>query len=452
VARARLLSPELCIVRCEPELLAAARQELFEAQLLVAPQVEWAGGGTFHLDATGLAQLHGSERVFLLELLGRIESLGFAARVGLAGSRFASTAAARLERGLTVVPPGGDAAFLADRPIELLPLPGRRGELLLERLRLLGVRNLGELARLPADALADRFGRELARALRLARGEDPSPLDGRPRPTGACARRELDEPVEGLEPVTFLLKTCCEELACTLARRGAAAARIGLSLSLDDAPDDRRELAPSRPLLEPRALLDLCRLELEARRLAAPVLGVEVAALVEAPVRASTGRLFGRRLDRSRLSSAVDRVRLLLGEERVVTPAPREAHRREARRAWRPFEPRRAVRAIEREPPLPDEAGAEPSERLLPRPLPALVQLPRTSRAGLLVLPHAPPGLPARTQLVAQAGPCRVAGEWWDGGADVDRDEHVLLGADGGLYRAFRDRRTREWFLLGVED
>ena len=44
-------------------------------------------------------------------------------------------------------------------------------------------------------ALADRFGRELARVLRLAKGEDPSLLDGRPLPEGASARRELDEPV-----------------------------------------------------------------------------------------------------------------------------------------------------------------------------------------------------------------------------------------------------------------
>ena len=37
-------------------------------------------------------------------------------------------------------------------------------------------------------------------------------------------------------------------------------------------------------------------------------------------------------------------------------------------------------------------------------------------------------------------------------GDAVDRDEHLLLASDGGLYRACRDRRSREWFLLAVED
>jgi nucleotidyltransferase/DNA polymerase involved in DNA repair len=174
-ARARLLCSDLCLIRCDEEELSATRRDLVEAFLLVAPQVEWGGGGTFHLDAAGLTELHGSERAFLLKLLARVESLGLAARVGLASSRFASTAAARFEPGLTVVPEGDDAAFLAGRPLDLLPLPGRSGEILLERLRLLGVRTLGELAGFPVDSLSDRFGAELVHALRLARPSCSSP-------------------------------------------------------------------------------------------------------------------------------------------------------------------------------------------------------------------------------------------------------------------------------------
>jgi len=450
-ARARSLCPELKLLHCDEEQLSLARRDLIEVFLLVAPRVVWGGGGTFHLDAAGLIELYGSERAFLAELLGRVESFGLVARVGLAGSRFASTAAARLEPGPTVVPPGGDAAFLADRPLDLLPLPGRTGELLLERLRLLGLRTLGELVRLPADSLNDRFGRELKNALRLARGEDPFLLDGHPGAPPVRARRELDEAIAGLEPVTFLLKSCCEELTDELRQRGTAAARVGLSLAFEGAPEDHRELLPSRPLFEPRPLLDLCRLELEARRVVEPVLAVEVAALEEMPVRAETQGLFGRRLDHAGLAAAVDRIRLLLGEERVVTPSPREAHRREARVGWRPFEPGRVLRILERGG-VHDSEDFDSPERLLERPLPVMVSLPGPEVPGRLCLPHAPPGWPREIELVAQAGPCRISGEWWDGAADVDRDEHVLLAADGGLYRAARDRKTRQWSLLAVED
>jgi len=34
----------------------------------------------------------------------------------------------------------------------------------------------------------------------------------------------------------------------------------------------------------------------------------------------------------------------------------------------------------------------------------------------------------------------------------VDRDEYLLMGKEGGLFRACRDRRTNEWAVLGFMD
>jgi DNA polymerase-4 len=72
--------------------------------------------------------------------------------------------------GLTVVPPGGVAAFLAPLPVGRL---WGVGEVTEGALRKLGVATIGDLARLPEAALASAVGAERAHALReLAHGRD----------------------------------------------------------------------------------------------------------------------------------------------------------------------------------------------------------------------------------------------------------------------------------------
>lgn len=468
LARARASCPGLAIVRVEEDELSPVRAEILDALDAVAPGAEWAGGGTFHARAEGLGAVHGSERSLLVRLWEAVRERHLVARVGCAGTRLVSSLAARAVRGFTVVPAGGDVQFLAPLPVDALPLPAD----VFERLFLLGVRTIGDFARLPPDGLADRFGSEVARWRRVVRGEDPEPLATRTPSDVPAAVRELEEPVAGLEPVTFLLKSCAGELADELMRRGEAAATLELALRLDrpfPRPGERvrdawerRRLEPSRALTAARPILDLCRLELEARPVRAPILDLVLAAWDRRPVRPESGELFGESRDPAALGAIVDRLRIVVGPESVVTPAPREAWRREARVGWEPFEPDLAQEATATR-----SADSPPSElraeRLLPRPVPAAVTLPRRSRgtgAGeeallpgrLLLAPDRNAGLPERVEIVDAAGPVRVSGEWWDRGADVDRDEHLLLGADGGLYRACRDRRTGRWALLGVLD
>lgn len=452
LAQARAASPDLVVLVPDAGAFADARRAVHEALLLVSPRVEWSGGGTFCMEATGLAPLHGSERALLARALEVLGEAGFVARAACASTRLAASIAARLRQGACIVPAGGEAGFLAPLPLSALPL----GPETLRRFDLLGVRNLGQFAKLPADGLTDRFGREVARWQRMARGEDPVPLLPLVLAKGPRMLRELDFPIEGLEAVIFLLKSCCEDLCDEMAQRGIVAARLELAMGLDGAPPDTRLLEPSRPMGSSRALLSLCRLELEERRIAAPLLALSLGVIEERPVRGLSGEMFGESLDPEALGAALDRVRALVGEQDVVAPAPREAHRREARVGWEPFRLREepAELAPGGESCATAQDGA-PAERMLESPAPVLVRMPAEDRRGAL---HATGrartalGLPEHIEIVAARGPMRLCGEWWDGGADVDRDEWLLFGADGGAYRALRDRRTREWSLLGVVD
>lgn len=493
LAQARATCAALVVVEPDEEALLALRREVREAISTVAHGAEWGGGGCHLVDASGLSRLHGSERSLLVRLWQAVASRRLVARVGCAGTRLTATLAARFGRGFRVVAPGEEADFLAPLPLSSLPVPKD----VRDRLHLLGVRTLGAFANLPPDGVAARFGSEVSRWQQLARGRDPRPLaldKGRDLPHAA---RDLDEPVLGLEPVTFLLKGLAEELAEELARRGTGAAVLEMSLVFDrpadttgdgrTPPPDVRRVRPSRALVASRSILDLCRLELEARPVAGAIRSLALVAREEENVSFSTRDLFGGSADPAALAQAIDRLRTLLGPDRVSTPAPRLAWRREARKSWAAFG--LGARSARERAKLTDDldpgglidhcdglwTDSCPAEKLLPRPVPTSVRLPGPrqegnddrgdeeagktrrgeERPGRLVVPPAAGVLgerPREVEIVEALGPWRVSGEWWDGGHDVERDEYLLIARDGGLHRVFFDRRRREWLLAGCID
>ena len=101
-------------------------------------------------------------------------------RAGIAGTRFSATVAAVVARAEApiLVPPGGDAEFLAPHPSGLLTAdPDVRARLLR-----FGLRRIGAVAELPRSALVARFGEEGARVHARSRGEELEPFRPRRRP------------------------------------------------------------------------------------------------------------------------------------------------------------------------------------------------------------------------------------------------------------------------------
>jgi nucleotidyltransferase/DNA polymerase involved in DNA repair len=124
------------------------------------------------LDVTGSARALGSGEEIGRKLKQAIrDETGLTASVGVAASKLVAKVASDLQKpdGLTVVPPGTEAAFLA-------PLPVRRlwgvGPKLEEALAKLGVRTIGDLQEFDPARLERRVGTHGHDLLRLARGED----------------------------------------------------------------------------------------------------------------------------------------------------------------------------------------------------------------------------------------------------------------------------------------
>ena len=165
----------------------------------IGAAVESGRAGEAFFEVDGLRSLWGSAEGVLARARGQ---LGSSARLGAGPTRLCAQAAAlaaRPRRGPVIVPAGAARAFLAKQPVGLLRdrLGGEWERASVpDTLERLGVRTLGELASLPAAAVADRFGEPGLRALRLANGATEA-LRPRPRPEPLAERLELPEGCSG---------------------------------------------------------------------------------------------------------------------------------------------------------------------------------------------------------------------------------------------------------------
>jgi protein ImuB len=179
--------PELVLVPADPMRVAERWESALRALESIGAAVEPAHPGLVYFETGGLRGLHGSDAATIAAARRVLER---PARMGAAPTRFCALAAAlavRSRRPLLLE--GSDALrWLSGRPVELLGFREQTAALV-EPLARLGVRTLGELAKLGPAALSDRFGASGTLAHRLACGED-SPL---------CVRHPQERLEESME-------------------------------------------------------------------------------------------------------------------------------------------------------------------------------------------------------------------------------------------------------------
>jgi protein ImuB len=421
--------------------VASSAQVLIELAYRFTPRAEDAGGGSVLLDLRGTGRAWSGPEALGRALIDAGGAAGVEMRVALAWSRVAALVLARAVDGLTIVARGDEAAPLAPLPLSALDLSPERQELF----RRWGMRTLGDLAALPAAGLAERLGPEGPRLRRLARGEDDAPLVAAPPPERFECALELEWPVDGLEPLSFLLGRALTPLCDGLVARGRRAAVLALDLDLVDGTVHRRVLKPAAPSAAARTLRTLLLLDLEAhpphdaiRALtvrAEPTPSRTVQFSLLDPAQPSPERLAETmarlhewtRAGRGGAASVLDTHRPGAFVMGTFTPGPiGERRRRDG--------PARCPRA-------------EPTRlalRVFRPPLAARVAL----RDGAPVFVAA---AGVRGAIVDRAGPWRASGDWWD--MAWSREEwDVELSGRAGVYRIFRDRMRDLWFVEGELD
>ncbi len=344
---AHSLAPEALFLPADTAVLAAPLEGALGALNTLAPAVEGetdpaaASFGRILIGIEGLARLWGEEPVLLRRALGLVAPwLPGRPRTGIGNTRFGAAVAARIDAG--AVPIGGwreEAAFLAPLSLELLPA----GAGMQERLRVLGLRTMGELAALDRSAVIARFGADGALLHDLVRGMDRRPLKPRRPVDRLIADVDLEPAADALEPLRFVLHHLCGVLCEQLSARGAGAAMATLTLWLEPS---RRGSQPAvlhygQALPEPAAAADLLERLLMARLEAAPPAApVERMALEldgTAPEAGQQLTLFERQsIQAARLEWQLASLAIRFGEDRILraSSSDHEALLAEQRFSW----------------------------------------------------------------------------------------------------------------------
>ena len=405
---------------------------LVELARAFTPRVEAFGPTPVLLDLQGLGRAWPSPRALGEALLEAARVRCLEPRIALAGSRVAALLVSQGREGLTVLAPGEEAAALAPLPLSLIELDPEREE----TLRGWGLRTLGDLAALPAAGLAERLGPDAPRLRRLARGEDDAPLVATPRPETFACTLELEWPVDGLEPLSFILARMLEPLCASLVRRGRRAVSFALELGLVDGSTHLRALHPAAPSSDPRTWRTLLLLDLETHP---PRDAIQALTLRAEPTPARTVQfslLDPAQPSPERLAETMARLHEWTSAGRGGAPVLLDTHRSGA------FVMGSFAPAVFRS--LGSESHDPPriALRVFRPPRPAQVSL----REGMPVFVSAG-GVRGAVQDLA--GPWRASGDWWD--VAWSREEWDVALA-GGVYRIFRDRLREAWFVEGELD
>ena len=338
--------PALALIAPDPVRADAVWERSLRALEAFGAEVEPSRPGEAFFAAEPLLALCGAPPAVLSRAR---RALGGGARVGAGPNRLSARAAAMRMRARRPAPVLSDpvaARLLANLPIGDLrgrlarhpnrtdhAAPGREAEeaACLDSFERLGVRTLGELAALPAAAIADRFGDLGLRALRLARGAD-EPLRPRRPPVEIESRLGLPEAASGqlLERALGLL---VERLLAHPARAGRTIRKLRIEARLAAGGGWRCEAVLRSASTSSERLLAALAPRLD--ELPGPAAWLGLRALELGPEAGEQGTLARAPGDerRERLTEAVRQVRSAAGRDAVlrvleVDPGSRVPERR----------------------------------------------------------------------------------------------------------------------------
>ena|SRR5712664_2578185 len=490
----------------------AARAALLDAAWSVSPRVEDTAPDTLVLDLDGLTALFGTDENIAQELARRVAAIGLAARVAVAANLEVAIHAARGFPGITIIPAGEERRRLGTLPVGVLTTEAET----LEIFERWGVETLQALAALPVLQLSERLGQEGVRLSELARGVRQRSLVLAQASSSFAEEMELDDAVEELEPLSFLLGRLLDQLCARLEARALAirAVRIRFELQPSFEKDFQtlkenvrtkpgvkqyeKVLTLPVPIRNAKTLLKLLRLQLQGNPPPAPIQKIYMAADAAAPRVAQNGLFVPCGPDPEKLEVTIARLGKLVGEGNLGCAELVDSHRPES------FRMKRFVASTD----YAKKAGKNGSAGIL---LPCLPRVFEGSLEGPArpMMDHIVQGFRAirppqmvrvelrderpvqvylqgmRGKVVAASGPWRGSGDWWQEDAwhqdewdlEIEFPAPSIVAAqhaapvppqqksersqanhrDGicsqrGLYRIYFDALRQEWFLRGVYD
>jgi protein ImuB len=410
----------------------AVWQDMLDALDAVTPLIDDSGEGTAYLDMRGI---DGTQEEWIARVHRALLGFDLPVRAATGPNKF-------IARALTYANDGR----IEPLPIEILELDPRT----VERLHLLGIRTLGELAKLPHGPFVRRFGKAATAWHDCARGIDPTPFRPRAHELQIEASAFGEGSAEQEEQVYFALRVLADRVCNDLSRAGKATTLVKITFECDNGDVRELETGFAQATGDPRTMLDVMRAKLEGLTFESPIVGLrmQVIRLEECGAVAS---LFGQNEpDPQAIAVALARLQAATGE------VPHSARVRPAAclegrfnydafavvpSALRIARSTQADRALS----LPkghDDNVVPHHDKVVPQ-----LRLLNVKEIDVCMRGNKPVHVNAR-KVVNCAGPWRVDDGWFE--APVVRDEYDVLLDDGMLCRIYR--QGQHWYLRGNYD
>lgn len=445
----------------------AAHAALLDAAWSVSPRVENTAIDLVTIDVAGLEALFGFYDEVGSQLQSRSWEVGLQVHVAFSENIETARILAIAQAGPTIVPAGQEAQFLKLLPVDFLA----PSEELAEVLRNWGIGNCGALAALPMLSLSECVGREGVRLHAIASGKGNRVLILAEPSHTFEEFLELDDAVEELEPLSFLLGRLLDQLCARVAARALSVRTILLKFELQPAFEEAFDVAQEtvrgkqcagtfhcslslpRPTQDAKLLLKLLRLRLQDKSPNAPIQKMWMRAITDRPRGVQCGLFSPTGTDPDKLELTLSRIASVVGENNVGSAGILNSHRPDAFRMHRCF----ASGANSRKPTATSEQLQPESKqpkfgfRHFRPPLPAYVALDESQPVKVSWKGNT-------GKVVHASGPWRMSGEWWEESTwqeDVWEVELNFAGKNtisSGVYCIVFDAQLKKWFLRGSYD
>lgn len=261
MSQAVRLCPELIVVPSNFAAYRAASLQVMERLHALTPLVEQISIDEAFLDVTALGE-PGDLLAARLQATIR-DDLALSCSLGVASNKLIAKVATdvgkslvrsgKMPQAICVVPPGDEAAFLAPLPATALWGVGPRTA---ERLALLGIHTIGEIAAWPADDLARRFGQHGEDLARRSRGIDNRPIVTERAAKSISQETTFARDVSDRTALERTLRVQAAEIAQKLRRKELMGSTVKLKIRWPDFTTPTRQLTLPQPTDEPEAIAE----------------------------------------------------------------------------------------------------------------------------------------------------------------------------------------------------
>ena len=240
--------PNVIIVRPRFDRYREISQQIRAIFLRVTPLVEPLSLDEAYLDVTDVVTEDRTAEAIAREIKLRVKmDVGLTISVGAATCKSVAKVASDFDKpdGLTVVPPGTEAAFFAPLAVGKL---GGIGPKTAERLKPDGINTIGQLAEKSESWFIQRFGKRGPEMRLMALGQDDQPVITEREAKSVSAETTLAEDITELEDLRAIVRQQSDRVAGHLEGSNLQGKTVILKLRLSDFTTFTRQMTVTHPV------------------------------------------------------------------------------------------------------------------------------------------------------------------------------------------------------------